>query len=203
MLSTFGLRDDEIALFNNFYKDVASNFKTEIVDDLNIPFQKFELFKHYHHIGHRQTLQINDNFGKAYLAIIQVEYTYTGTRGGSHTQLEFQVWGFAFLSKSFGHVYIRPETLTDKAIELFNPLELDFPDDKSFSKRFYVLSNDRLKTELLLDKNFRTALKSTTLEKFQLEISDKSVAIGENKNLANCNVKSLGNLLLNITNVHL
>jgi hypothetical protein len=202
MLDTSGLRDEEIILFKDFYKEVTSNFRTEIIDDLDIPFKTFELFKGYRSIEHRQSLQINNSFGKAYLAIIQVEYNYIGSKGYSFSHLEFQVWGFASLSTDFGHLYIRPETFTDKIVEFFNHIEIDFPDDKIFSDRFYVLSKDRQKAEHLLGGNFRTALKETELKQFQLEILNTTLVLGENKTIANCDIKALGNLLLKVTDIN-
>ena len=51
-------------------------------------------------------------------------------------------------------------------------------------------------------ENFRTALKTTTLKRFQLEIVEKWSALGESKAIANCDVKALGELLLKVTDIN-
>lgn len=201
MLDTYGLRDEDVLLFDNFYNELNARFKTEIVDDLDIPFEKFELFRSYHHVGHQQSVKINDNYGKSYLAIIQVEYTYIAGKGGSRKELEFQVWGFTLLPRHFGHVLIRPETYADKLIEIFTAIETDFPDDKAFSNKFYVLSEDKQQSGLLFNDKFRSLLKATSLKGFQLEVLGNVLAIGQQRTVASCDLKSIGDLVYEFANI--
>ena len=47
-------------------------------------------------------------------------------------------------------INIRPEKLADKINEMFKPVELDFPDNKEFSKGYYVLTDNKdMATEFL------------------------------------------------------
>ncbi len=49
------------------------------------------------------------------------------------------------LPVDFGHVTMRPETISDKMSEWFRSREVDFPEHESFSDRFYVLTDDEEK----------------------------------------------------------
>jgi len=57
-----------------------------------------------------------------------------------------------------GRLTLRPETLPDKINEFFIHAEIDFPCDKLFSKKHYVLGEDVHTAERLLTTNVRTSL---------------------------------------------
>jgi len=57
-----------------------------------------------------------------------------------------------------GHVMLRPETLADKVNELFRRVELDFPGDRIFSRKHYVLAEDARAAERLLTQEARQTL---------------------------------------------
>lgn len=57
-----------------------------------------------------------------------------------------------------GHVMLRPETLADKVNELFKRVELDFPGDRVFSRKHYVLAEDARAAERLLTPAVRESL---------------------------------------------
>jgi hypothetical protein len=116
--------------------------------------------------------------------------------------MEFQIWGFNCLAKDFGHVLIRRETYTDKIVEFFTPIEIDFADDKDFSNQFYVVSEDRQKGELLLSDKFRALLKATSLKGFQLEILGNVLAVGQKKTVASSDLKSVSELVYELANIH-
>ena len=76
---------------------------------------------------------------------------------------------------------IRPETLTDKLIELVHPVELDFDDDKAFSDTFYVLVNDRYKAESAMNRDFRNVVMDMRHEDVVIEIINHTLIIGNRK----------------------
>lgn len=57
-----------------------------------------------------------------------------------------------------GHLMLRPETLADKVNEFFRRVELDFPGDRVFSRRHYVLAADEVAAERLLNAEVRSRL---------------------------------------------
>jgi len=57
-----------------------------------------------------------------------------------------------------GHIMLRPETLADKINELFKRVELDFPGDRLFSRKHYVLADDASSAERLLTLDVRRCL---------------------------------------------
>jgi hypothetical protein len=79
---------------------------------------------------------------------------------------------------------IRPETLTDKIIELIHPIELDFAEDKAFSDTFYVLISDHQKAIAGIDRNFRNAVMDIRENDFVIEIVNHTLLIGNRKPIA-------------------
>ena len=57
-----------------------------------------------------------------------------------------------------GHVMLRPETLADKINEFFKRIEIDFPGDRLFSRKHYVLADDASSAERLLTLDVRRCL---------------------------------------------
>lgn len=52
-----------------------------------------------------------------------------------------------------GHIIIRHETILDKIAELFNHVEIDFPDHILFSFKYYVVADDKEKTLKVLNQD--------------------------------------------------
>lgn len=202
MLNTFGLSKEEKILFNEFYDQISTKYSGHVVDDINIPLYKVELFKNYSHYAYQQALKIYEKFSQAYIGIIQVKYNYCVPKGGSRNVLEFQTWAWAYLPKKFGHLVIKRETFKDKLIELFQPLELDFPEDKKFSKKFYVLTKDPQKANELLNDKLRQELNDLRIDNFQMEVVDNFLIIGNNKSLGNDEVLDLANFVKRICDIH-
>jgi hypothetical protein len=78
-------------------------------------------------------------------------------------------------------VIIRTETFVDKLKELLLPLELDFKEDKPFSKRFYVLTDDKDKAANAMTQPFRDAVMSIKETDFIIEIFEHTLIIGNRK----------------------
>ena len=109
------------------------------------------------------------------------EVAYNATARGTFRTTEFQIWGTVLLKKDYGHVFIRTETFLDKIHELINPIELDFEDDKEFSKTFFVLTTDKQKTELQLTPLFRKLMMEIPLKDIMIEISGNRLITGNKK----------------------
>ncbi|MFL5727915.1 MAG: hypothetical protein ACJ75J_00390, partial [Cytophagaceae bacterium] len=72
--------------------------------------------------------------------------------------VEYEMLALVNQSKDLGKIFISPESIIDKISEFFNPVEIDFPEDKVFSDKYYVLSSDPEKVRKSLDANLRLAI---------------------------------------------
>lgn len=81
--------------------------------------------------------------------IILVEVAYSITRGKYPARYtETQIIGLKKLSRSFGNIFIRPETFEDKVSELFMKSEIDFPDYPKFSYSYYCTADNEFNAKL-------------------------------------------------------
>lgn len=84
-----------------------------------------------------------------------VYFTASHTGGHKHTDSHLYFFGHLNLTTDFGNALIRPETLEDKITELFDSVEIDFKTYPKFSKKYFVLAENKddfaklLKPELI------------------------------------------------------
>ncbi len=86
------------------------------------------------------SLQNNSN-----LALLTFNYhdVTIGNHGPRVTKnIYCELIGLTSLNYNIGHVLIKPETVIEKLIELINPVEVDFKENKEFSSNYYVLASD-------------------------------------------------------------
>lgn len=89
---------------------------------------------------------------------------------------------------------IRKKTFSDRIINLIHHTALDFNEDQSFSKYFYVAASDKEKALAAMTKEFRNALMEIQLENFIIEINNNVLLMGSSAaidakqiiNLVNC-----------------
>lgn len=69
------------------------------------------------------------------------------------------------LKKEFPHTLIYPETVSEKVAEIFIKAEVDFKDQKKFSRKFYTLTKDKEKLiDLLYNKPLNDLVKYKNME---------------------------------------
>lgn len=96
-------------------------------------------------------LQNNSN-----LALLTFNYhdVTIGNHGPRVTKnIYCELIGLTSINYNIGHVLIKPETVIEKLIELVNPIEIDFKENKEFSSKYYVLANDEKKLRENIDLN--------------------------------------------------
>ena len=71
--------------------------------------------------------------------------------------------------------------MLDKIHDIINPVDLDFEDDKEFSKKFLVVTSDRQKAEMQMTHDFRNAIRQIELNEFIIEIFENKLIIGDKK----------------------
>jgi hypothetical protein len=110
--------------------------------------------------------------------------------------VEYEMLALVQLDKDLGKVFISPESIADKISELFNPVEIDFPQDKAFSDKYYVLSRDAAKVRDNLDANLRKAISS--FDNLYLECSDGKIIIRVQNDISAENAKTICHSAFNI-----
>ena len=175
-----GLSPEEIESFQNVFDQLHQKFQSEFDYDSEFNFRKFGLFSYYKNVNCRYVIDINKQHN-SFVTFAQVQYQSGGGRGGSYNHSEYQTWGVGILKKDFGNVLIRPETFIDKLQEFVHPVELDFEEDKAFSKKFYVVTDDKNKTASAMDQKLRNAVLEIEEAEFVIEIKNNILVIGNRK----------------------
>lgn len=88
------------------------------------------------------------------IKLLIIQY-YSEVRIGKVRNSGREGYFFAILTlkKEFPHTLIYPETLSEKIAEVFIKAEMDFKDQKKFSRKFYTLTKDKEKLfDLLINK---------------------------------------------------
>ena len=82
------------------------------------------------------------------LTLVEYGIEYINARrtiASGATEYHLYLVGHLELNKDFGISLIRPESIKDKVLEMFLPVEIDFAEAPEFSSKYYVLSNDKEK----------------------------------------------------------
>lgn len=180
--STHELTEADVESILGVYNKLKVSFSAEFDFYFDPNFKEFWLFSHCesYHIG--PVIRLQNNATNFYLTFTQVAYKASYANKSVYPPIkEYQTWGVALLKNNFGHILIKAETLLDKIHDLINPVELDFEDDKEFSKKFYVATNDKLKASLQMSQSFRNLIKNIQSKNFVIEIINNTLIIGNKK----------------------
>ncbi len=182
---TVGLSAEDVDRFNDTYGTLKAKFNIQFTGQIDFRLKDFEVFKQYQDIHVRDSYVIKQAISDCYILFIETHFKTTDAKSRIITDhYEYQTWALAYLKQDFGRVMIRPETLTDKIIELIHPIELDFAEDKAFSDTFYVLISDHQKAVAGIDRNFRNAVMDIRENDFVIEIVNHTLLIGSRKPIA-------------------
>ncbi len=179
--NSFGLEDDEIERFSETFNKLKTRFQPNFKDDFDFSFKGFETFSNCANVDIEYVIDLNIHDNSSFITFSSIEYYYSGSKGGEREGCEYQTWGFCTMQKDFGNILIRQETLADKIVELIKPIELDFEDDSEFSKKFYVITNDKDKARVTMNSSFRKAILEIPINDFVIEINNKTLIIGNHK----------------------
>jgi len=165
----------------DIYTTLKDNYNAEIDTEYPINIRDFDIFNANEFNDHGAGFRIVKNSRPFYLEFIEILYRTDGRRYSPNFHIEYQTWGLVNLKSDFGHILIKPETFLDKIHDIINPVDLDFKDDKEFSKKYLVVSNDRMKAEMQMNQSFRNYIKQIALEEFVIEIVNNKLIIGDKK----------------------
>jgi hypothetical protein len=179
---TIGLIADDVQALEDTYEALKKEYNVNSSCDVDLPLEKFDLFINNKNINVGGLLSIAHPANNCYLAFIRVHIYYNPMRGGEIVDFyKYQVWGYIKSKKDYGRVLIRRETFADKIVGLIHPVELEFKEDKVFSHKFYVVTNDSDKALLSMGWNFRNAIMDIKDERIVIEIADNMLVIGNNQ----------------------
>jgi len=161
--------------FNNLKSIYTVEFNTEFMFDIN----QYSTFynKELNYFG--PVIKNTTDDTPFYICFIELIIPYMSR--SSIFELEYQSWGVFDLKRKYPRIEIRTETFLDKIHEFINPIELDFADDKEFSKKFFVITEDKQKAELYLDPFLRKAILEIEESEINIEIRDSQLIIGNKK----------------------
>ena len=183
MFDNLILSIQERQVLNEVYEDLQKYFELKDQEDFQLNLKDYFMCSSYPDVQMGATAQIAEGEGMAYISFVKVIFPYVLSRYASRSGYpgEYQVYAVAKLPKDFGHVFIRKETFGDKLVEFFQPLEMDFEDDRKFSNRYYVLSKDRSKGEKLFTLSFREELNKILLQDYCVEVLGDTLVISNKK----------------------
>jgi hypothetical protein len=174
MLNLYTQQEEEI--LNRTLVEIGKRFPFEPADLPAFSLDNFELLKYYSNFLNRRTIKLKGS--NTYVAFVEVEFPAKGAKSTTAAVRYFQCYVFCYLARAYGHLLIRRETLADKINELFHLMELDFEEDKAFSKQFFVFASDQTKAVSLLNEAFRTAAIKAADDDLFIEVADSIVLIG-------------------------
>ena len=137
----------------NSWREVKS-----IVENLSSLYRiiptKNPFIKGFHLVNSKQNLKLfrswqasDSSFNSFKLSLLkydtafrQVKYPY---QEKEIIESHYYFLGQLSLRQDFGRVFIKPETIEDKIVELFSPVEIDFKSHPLFSFKYYVLTKDK------------------------------------------------------------
>lgn len=167
----------------DIYNHLKTSCAVEPDYEFEFNFKKFHAFQLNEINSWGPVIKFVNNKKPFYLTFPEVTYNIPRGRYSASGSHEFQIWGVLELPKKYGHTLIKRENLLDKIYELINPIELDFEDDKHFSRNYYVVTNDRIKAELMLTTSFRKIIQEIEDKDFIVEILDNWLIVGNKKTI--------------------
>ena len=179
--STFDMSIDEAQRLFEIYTRLKGSYSVEVDHEFILPLDSFETFKTNGLNDRGPVFKINNGHRPFFLCFPEIKDWFRNSRYSPGPYIEFQPWGYYKLKEDYGHTLIRTETLLDKIHELITPIELDFEDDKTFSRRFFVVTNDKLKAQLKITSSFRELIKQINLNEIIIEIKGDMLVVGDKK----------------------
>lgn len=158
------------------YNRLKHSFELEVDFDFSINCNSFQCFN-------GNTIDTGPVFK---LGTIPQQYflcfLLIGSENGRHSyNLGYQTWGYYKLKEDYGRILIKNETFLDRVKNLLIPIDVDFDEDKTFSKRFLVVTNDKMKAQLKLNQRLRDLINEINLKDFIIEINGYDLIIGNEK----------------------
>lgn len=162
------IRDSLNAIGQRYSVSKVTDAEEEIIQD---QLAKFDSFSGFEKVVLYGVAKITQNQKTSYFIVVTLNAQAGGLTAYQDQQpgsTEFVFVGLTELDKDYGHVFIRPETMTDKLIELFNPTKIRFEGYSEFSKQYHVTADEPGKVKEHFSGDMIDAIQS--FEGLQIEI---------------------------------
>jgi hypothetical protein len=93
-----------------------------------------------------------------------------------------QLWAVLTSKNNYEHTLLKSESLKDKIIDFFIKQDIDYQDDKEFSKNFYIMSNNSETAKNYFSKEMRTAILKFKDSKIIIELKGDKIYVGTENN---------------------
>jgi len=144
--------------------------KLNVINGAHKNFKGFYMFKSLAATLKKSFRARNENTD---LQISLAEYAFTILTGKlANSGTDQYLFGYFTMKNKYPKTYIHKETIKEKIAELFLKQEVDFEHSKKFSRKFYVITEDKRRLqELLLLKNLDSL---TAFPDLELELNDNA-----------------------------
>jgi len=200
ILSTYDIGIDVENSILEAFNSLKSRYLVKFDTEFSFDITEFSAFCNnaLNYFGPVIKITIGDN--SFYVCFIELILPQMGK--GSSIALNYQIWGSLNLKKKSPHILIRTETFLDKIHELINPIELDFPDDNKFSRKFFVLTEDKEKAEVFLNSSLRNSIIEIEEKEILIEIKNSRLLIGNQKSLSTDFVIEISKFLSKLSKIY-
>ena len=135
----------------------------------------YESFFHKCRPHQHYTILVFEQEKKIELSLVEFTTKWLGqSRWGDviHHQKHLYYFTWFATRSDYGHVMIRPETIPDKIFDWLEHVDIDFPENKTFSSKYLVQSGDEKKLRSAMGESQLKALAETS--GLMMEFKNKS-----------------------------
>jgi hypothetical protein len=93
-----------------------------------------------------------------------------------------QLWAVLTTNNNYEHTLLRCESIKNKIIDFFIKQDVDYIDDKEFSKNFYIMSNDSETAKNYFSEEMRKAILKFKDSKIIIELKGDKIYVGTENN---------------------
>lgn len=161
-LNTFNLVGEEVDLLKIIEKQIVKKRDVELCNSNLLYFESIlnscHFLKNYNHWYLTNSFKLKNNKQNAHILHVKTISLYNSPKSGEHAIVDNYLFGYFEAEKALGHVFVRPETIEDKINEFFTKTEIDFESNPKFSKKYFMLSDNRELTENNVNHKFLSVI---------------------------------------------
>jgi hypothetical protein len=145
---------DEWKEVNSLVNGLRSRYN--LIHSKMLDLSGFKLINSKEQVNVHQIWHVKSDSNRFDLILVEYAHSYQIASPG-HGGIQYDsfkyMFGYLTTSVDLGHTIIRPETLSDKIVEILKPVEIDFPQFRKFSRMYYVLSDNETALENWLNED--------------------------------------------------
>ncbi len=196
--SGFLLSKIEEQILEEIHENLSKDFEVNFNPNFTFNFKKFAIFNHISVVNPFLCFDVAYDSEHFQIVALNIQYNYIGGKRGDSLINENQIWGLKTLKNNYGNIFLRDENIYDKVAEIFNKTEIDFQEDKEFSNRYYLVSDQVDKTRFSFNSKIRSYFKEIPKsENYIFEIAENIIIVGNRKPINQYYSHQIANFLKN------